>query len=92
MLTKSLIKKMNTAERSYIRDGATAMGIITGCIGYFNYREKVRKDFLRSEGHYRFSHLTENITPWKQLYWTWWRMPVEEFNVYHRFKPYYMLG
>jgi hypothetical protein len=68
------------------------LALITGSVAYFNYREKIRKDFLRSEGHYRFSHLTENITPWKQLYWTWWRMPEEEFNVYHRFKPYYMLG
>lgn len=38
------------------------------------------------------SHTTENVTPWKQLYWTWWRMPLEEFTVYHRFKPYFILG
>jgi hypothetical protein len=92
MLAKSLIKKMNTAERSYVRDGAILTSLFTGSFAYFHYRERIRKDFLRSEGHYRFSHLTENITPWKQLYFTWWRMPEEEFNVYHRFKPYFMLG
>jgi cytochrome oxidase assembly protein ShyY1 len=26
------------------------------------------------------------------MYWTWWRMPEEEYSVYHRFKPYYILG
>jgi hypothetical protein len=26
------------------------------------------------------------------MYFTWWRMPDEEFNVYHRFKPYFILG
>lgn len=32
------------------------------------------------------------MTPWKQLYFTWWRMPEEEFTVYHRFKPYFIIG
>lgn len=92
MLAKSLIKRMNKQERSLIADGALVTGLFTGSIAYFNYREKIRKEFLRSEAHYRFSNITENITPWKQLYFTWWRMPDEEFNVYHRFKPYYILG
>ena len=83
---------MAPAERSLVRDGALFTGIFTGAIAYWNYREYLRKEFLRSEGHYRFSHVVENITPWKALYWTWWRMPVEEYNVYHRFKPYYMIG
>lgn len=26
------------------------------------------------------------------MYWTWWRMPEEEYNVYHKFKPYFILG
>lgn len=33
-----------------------------------------------------------NCTPWKQMYFTWWRMPQEEYDVYHRFKPYFILG
>lgn len=92
MLAKSLINKMNTTERSLVRDGALMTSLLTGSFAYFNYRERVRKDFLRSESHYRFSHITANITPWKQLYFTWWRMPEEEYNVYHRFKPYFILG
>ncbi len=47
---------------------------------------------MRSEGHYRFNSQVTNNTPWKQLYFTWWRMPEEEFNVYHRFKPYFVIG
>ena len=92
MLARSLITKMGATERSLVRDGAVATFMATGLVAYWNYRERIRKEFLRSEGHYRFSHNVENVTPWKQLYWTWWRMPKEEYNVYHRFKPYYILG
>lgn len=92
MLTKSLIKRLNNEERSLLKDGAIYMSLFTGMFAYFNYREYIKKDFLRSEGHYRFNSRIHNVTPWKQLYFTWWRMPDEEFNVYHRFKPYFMIG
>jgi hypothetical protein len=65
MLAKSLVKKMNKQERSLVCDGAVVCGLLTGSVAYWNYRERIRKDFLRSEAHYRFSHITENITPWK---------------------------
>ena len=26
------------------------------------------------------------------MFFTWWRMPDEEWTVYHRFKPYFVLG
>ena len=83
---------MNIEERNLVRDGGIFAAVLTGVFSYYNYREYIKKDFLRSEGHYRFNSRTENITPWKQLYFTWWRMPDEEFNVYHRFKPYFMIG
>lgn len=92
MLSKALIKRMSTEDRILIRDGGIYMGIFTGFVGYFNYREYIKKDFLRSEGHYRMNSRVSNMTPWKQLYFTWWRMPEEEYNVYHRFKPYYIVG
>lgn len=92
MLGRTLLKRMNNEERNLVKDGAIMTAIITGAISYLSYREWVKKDFLRSEGHYRFHSRTQNITPWKQLYFTWWRMPDEEFNVYHRFKPYFMIG
>lgn len=92
MLAKSLLKRMSHEDRSLVKDGAIFTALFTGAIAYFNYREYVKKDFLRSEGHYRFNSRSQNITPWKQLYFTWWRMPDEEFNVYHRFKPYFILG
>jgi len=92
MLARTLINKMGMKERSLVRDGATSVVLGAGAIAYWNYRERIRKDFLRSEAHYRFSTKMQNVTPYKQLYWTWWRMPKEEYNVYHRFKPYYILG
>lgn len=92
MLTRTLLRRLNNEDRNLIKEGALLTTLITGGLAYFNYREWVKKDFLRSEGHYRFHSRTQNITPWKQLYFTWWRMPDEEFNVYHRFKPYFIIG
>jgi len=92
MLAKSLISKMNAADRSKVRDGAGYCTLMFGGIAYWNYRERLHKEFKRSEAHYRLSRMIENMTPWKQLYFSWWRMPKETFNVYHRFKPYYILG
>lgn len=92
MLSRSIIKRFTTEERSLVRDGAIYLSLFTGSFAYWNYRQYIRKDFYRSEAHYRFSNRATNITPWKQLYFTWWRMPDEEFNVYHRFKPYFIIG
>ena len=66
--------------------------MLTGALAYLSYREYIKKGFLRSEGMYRFEQRITNCTPWKQLYFTWWRMPDEEWTVYHRFKPYFLLG
>jgi len=53
MLAKALIRRMSTEDRSLLRDGGIFMGLFTGLFGYWNYREYIKKDFLRSEGHYR---------------------------------------
>ena len=92
MLSRSLIKRMSSEERSQIRDGGIILGALTGALAYWNYRMYVQKDFLRSEGHYKLNQKIKNMTPFKSLYFTWWRMPEEEFNVYHRFRPYYIIG
>ncbi len=92
MLIRSLIKRMPSEERNLIRDGAIYTSIATGVVAYFQYREFIKKEFYRSAGHYRFSMAITNCTPWKQMYFTWWRMPEEEWSVYHRFKPYFVLG
>jgi hypothetical protein len=55
MLAKSLINKMNVAERSLVREGSAATCLFTGAIAYWNYRERIRKEFMRSEGHYRLN-------------------------------------
>lgn len=92
MYNRALIKRMTSEERNLVRDGGFIVGFLTGMLSYHNYRQHIKKDFLRSEGHYRMSIREQNITPWKQLYFTWWRMPEEEFTVFHRFKPYFILG
>lgn len=55
MLTRQIIRRLNQEERTYVRDAGILVGIITGGIAYLNYRQYIKKDFLRSEGHYRFN-------------------------------------
>ena len=92
MLSSKVLKRMPKEDRTLLRDGAIYFGLIVGGFSYFNYREYIKKDFYRSEGHYRFSSMISNITPWRTLYFTWWRMPNEEYDAYHRFRPYYIVG
>lgn len=92
MLARSLVKRMSANDKNTLRDGALYTGMITGAVAYLQYRNYISKEFFRSEAHYKFSQRVTNCTPWKQLYFTWWRMPEEEWTVYHRFKPYFLLG
>lgn len=55
MLGRSVIKRFSAEDRSLIRDGGILFGVLFGGIGYYNYREYIKKDFLRSEAHYRFN-------------------------------------
>jgi hypothetical protein len=54
MLARSLLKRLSNEERNLVKEGAIAMTVLAGGFAYFNYREYIKKDFLRSEGHYRF--------------------------------------
>lgn len=58
MLSKSVIKRFNTEERNFLRDGAIFMTLFAGGVSYWNYRQYIRKDFYRSEAHYRFNSRT----------------------------------
>ena len=92
MLTRSLIKRLPKEERTFLREGALFSSIILGGISYTGYRKFIKQEFLRGEGNYKLDTHINNCTPWKQLYFTWWRMPDEEWMVNHRFKPYYLVG
>ena len=93
MYAKQLIKRMASEERNLVRDGAIYTFMATGAFSYFHYREYMKKCWKRSEAHYRFKNQTIiNCTPWKQMYFSWWRMPEEEWTVYHRFRPYFIIG
>ena len=43
MLANSLIKRMHTADRKLVKDGAMTGLMLTGAIAYWNYRERIRK-------------------------------------------------
>jgi hypothetical protein len=92
MLIKSLVKRLPTEERNLIRDGGFYASALIGAFGYFHYRMYISKNWMRSDGHYKFNQTITNCTPWQQMYFTWWRMPEEEWTVYHKFKPYFVLG
>ena len=92
MLTRALIKRLPKEEKNLISSGAFYSGLFTGVISYVGYRKYIKQEFLRGEGCYKLDQHIHNCTPWKQLYFTWWRMPDEEWHVYHRFKPYYLVG
>lgn len=83
---------MPKEERKAVYTGAVFTSFATGAFAYAHYRMYIKKEFLRGEGHYKFNQKITNCTPWKQMYFTWWRMPEEEYTVYHRFKPYFLLG
>ena len=88
----TLIKRMAKDEKTLLRDGAIYTFFATGGWAYFHYREYMKKAFKRSECHYKFTQTITNCTPWKQMYFSWWRMPEEEWTVYHRFRPYFIIG
>lgn len=92
MLTRALIKRLPKDEKKLVGSGAFYVGAFTGVISYVGYRKFIKQEFLRGEGCYKLDQQIHNCTPWKQLYFTWWRMPDEEWHVYHRFKPYYLVG
>ena len=75
-----------------MRSGAILAGILAGFVGYFEYRTFLKKNMLLSEGLIRFEQKLVNLTPWHEMYLTWYRMPDEEYEVYHRFIPYYVIG
>lgn len=83
---------MKAEEKSKITEGATIIGLFTGAIGYLQYREYTKKNFERSRAHYKMNAKMVNCTPWTHMYFTWWRMPEREWTIYHKFKPYFVLG
>ncbi len=92
MLTRSLIKRMSNEERNNVRQGSAFVGMMTGAFAYLHYREFIKKEFKRSEGHHRFEQRLANMTPWKQLYLMWHRMPDQEFEAYYKFAPFFLIG
>jgi hypothetical protein len=83
---------MSFEERRHVGNGAFLTGVATGAFAYFHYREFIKKEFRRSEAHHRFEQKLTNMTPWKQLYMFWHRMPDQEYNVYYKFAPFFLIG
>lgn len=83
---------MSNEERNNVRQGAFFVSMITGAFSYLQYREFIKKEFRRSEAHHRFEQRLSNMTPWKQMYLLWHRMPDQEYEAYYKFAPYFIVG
>lgn len=92
MFTRSVVKRLSSEDRSFYVKGCISFAGFTGLLSYSNYRQWITKDFLRSEGHHRLNRQISNITPWQSMYFTWFRMPRQEYEMHHKFVPYYMIG
>lgn len=83
---------MSREDQRFVRTGAVFSACAAGWVSYINYRNYVKKKFLRSHAHYRMSQEVVNITPWNSIVMTWYRMPKKEFQAYHFMRPYYIVG
>lgn len=86
------IRRLRGNSKKLVNLGAFQLGLLTGFVAYWNYRFKIKKEFLVSHGLHKFNGPAKNKTPWESQWLTWFRMPEQEFMVYHRFRPYYVIG
>mmetsp|Transcript_11513 Transcript_11513/g.10185 ORF Transcript_11513/g.10185 Transcript_11513/m.10185 type:complete len:295 (+) Transcript_11513:15-899(+) len=86
------LRRLRGHPKQLVNQGAFTVGIITGFVAYWSWRIKLKKEFLLGHGLYRFNHAAANITPWKSQWLTWYRMPDQEYEVNHLFRPYYVIG
>lgn len=86
------LRRLRGSQKGLVNTGALTLGLLTGGFAYYNYRVKLTKDFLIGHGHHRFDRAAVNRTPYRSQWLTWYRMPEQEYNVYHRFMPYYVIG
>jgi len=92
MLSRTFFRRLPKDDKSYITEGAFTVAALSGFVGYLHYRKYLSKEFKLSEGQYRFSERLTNITPFAQSYYHWYRMPLEEYNAYYRFRGFYITG
>ena len=64
MLSRSIVKRVSNQERQQIKLGALTVLFATSSVSYWNYRQYLKKQLLRSEGHYRLSNDVKNMTPY----------------------------
>ena len=92
MLTRKVVQKLSKSDRSMAFAGSFYTAATFGFVAYWQYRADLKKEFLTSHAMHRMSESIVNVTPWQTLQLTWYRMPKEEYEVYQRFKPYYIIG
>lgn len=86
------LRRLRGTAKTHVNMGALTFGGLTGFVAYWSWRMKIKKEFLVGNGLYRFNYAAHNMTPWKSQWLTWYRMPLEEYQVNHMFRPYYVIG
>jgi hypothetical protein len=89
---RQMVRKRPLQDQANISRGLFFSSCLIGVGAYACYRKYIQEEFLVSHAHYKMSEKMVNATPWKKMYFTWYRMPYQEYNAYHRFRPYYVLG
>lgn len=86
------LRRLRGNNKKLVNYGALHLSLATGFVAYWNYRIKIKKEFLLSAGQYRFGQPMTNMTPWEATFLTWYRMPPMEYIMHHRFRPYFVIG
>jgi cytochrome oxidase assembly protein ShyY1 len=86
------LRRLRGTNKVSVNQGALAIGVLTGFTAYWNYRFKIKKEFLIGHGLYTFNRPATEMTPTVPILYRWYNMPEEEYNQFYRFTPMFMIG
>lgn len=88
----TLLRSFSGRERGHIKKAALFSAVASAFSAYYSYRNYRAKDFNRMHANFRLSETPMNGTPVFHMFKTWYRMPWQDYQMYHRFKPYFVQG
>lgn len=86
------IRRLRGTAKNNVNFGAFSLGLVSGLVGYCNYRIKIKKEFLVGHGLSRLGQMSKNMTPYSAQWLGFYRMPDKEYAMWHLFKPYFVIG
>lgn len=86
------LARLRGAAKRNVNFGALTISFLTGTYAYWNWRFKIKKEFLLGFGNKRLEQKSTNGTPYDSQFLSWYRMPEQEYDYYRLFHPYYVIG